>query len=109
QIRRVYSADVAYQLSSAVSLSGSVTAGSDEDRRYVSQDYNASWRFSTKLSWSAVVTIISSDSASRLEKEVVRLNYQVTPRTLIHGSFANTETAPPGGVQSFQIGLRTGF
>ncbi|RME20127.1 MAG: hypothetical protein D6800_13430, partial [Candidatus Zixiibacteriota bacterium] len=35
QIRRVYSADIAYQLSSSISLSGSVTAGSDEDRRYV--------------------------------------------------------------------------
>lgn len=111
RIRRLHTASLDYRATESISMRGELTVGDDQKRNYLSQDYTLSWRMSSKLSASAVATIMDTDAASRSERGIVQMNYELSGQTHVYANYSATtgEGRVNSRVDAIQLGLRTGF
>jgi hypothetical protein len=111
RIRRLHTASLDYRATESISMRGELTVGDDQKREYLSQDYTLSWRMSSKLSLSAVATIMDTEAASRSERGIVQMNYELWGQTHVYANYSATtgEGRLNSRVDAIQLGLRTGF
>jgi hypothetical protein len=79
----------------------------------VTQDYSLSWMISPKLSTGASIYLSEFQNSlnSRSERYSAQLEYSISRRTVVTGSYSENDLTSAGGGsnRSIRVGMRTGI
>ncbi|MGB5139522.1 MAG: hypothetical protein WBP29_13400, partial [Candidatus Zixiibacteriota bacterium] len=113
RVKNQYDLTVGYLVTDNIQVRGNVNLTKDDRTQYVSQDYSFSWQVSKKLSAGAAISLSDYENGvdSRSEHYSAQLEYSLTGRTVLSGSYSENDLESAGGNsnRSVRVGIRTGL
>jgi len=111
RVRRHYSGELDYRMTGSIMARAAYAFNDEERNSYTSQEYSLSWNLSSKISTGGMLTINATDGGGRSQRGNARLTYLLSSRTMLFFTYSGNDFEEAGRprVDSYQVGLKTGF